>query len=190
MVYLGEMSAFSYTSTRERTCTRASTHKKPAAPHGRKQSARLRQRLRAACPSARLAVCCTSRLVRVSQAACCRATRAHTRNHSNNSKQAGTHVVPFHEFAAPSQTLRHGHGLELQRVNSRLRTSHWLVRSCRRAWKRVSLFLPFLSLILLKAGTRSSPLLLPGCHARTDAAAARFGFGGARRRSGAGSLTH
>lgn len=43
-----------------------------------------------------------------------------------------TYIIPFHKFAALSEALRHGHWLELQRMNSRLCPSHWLIHSSRR----------------------------------------------------------
>lgn len=35
-----------------------------------------------------------------------------------------TYILPFHEFVSVSQTLRHGHGFELERVNCRLCPRH------------------------------------------------------------------
>lgn len=43
-----------------------------------------------------------------------------------------TYIIPFHKFVSPSQALRNGHRLELQRMNSRLCPCHWLVHSSRR----------------------------------------------------------
>lgn len=43
-----------------------------------------------------------------------------------------TYIIPFHEFVSPSQVVRNGHRLELQRVNSGLGSCHRLLRSPRR----------------------------------------------------------